>query len=501
MKSALPTLLSLALLLPAAGIGATPLCDRSQSLGKCYATRRAAPVADAAEERISSASTPEVASSLLNLIPPSFASLGIAGLTDTSDNLSYDHVFDLGDDWKLDLGVTVFRDPELFEALQKALPEADRSQLVETLSQDIGDFAKTDAKVVVSWQGKVGDHRFGRDPGAYQDEMISPWIEDGFAGFKPAETQDPLAAWGLSDDVMPLIAAYDGEFWSDPIKELVDALGEKKVADLEAGVKAAAEASRKVAAGFESWLETASEQIGQLVTNQPQLLAEGKYHQRSDLTGPSQWSARLCFEMGLSGNLNDFRQWARKQTSGKYESDCTPEGDGAEAEYPYECLRAYLGTRSKIGLRESAAKRRGHRLAIAGGYTKTQGLHLDRPDLGAEFDLDPGATWTGSATYGLYLPKLELPNLLWVFPATAGSQATGFARFDFEAKYDDVSGDPMKQSRFLATATLSQKMSNNTTLSLSAVYANRPEYRGTVDEAVSARFGFKWQADKEKPGT
>lgn len=500
MRRSLLALAAFSLLLPAiAAPAAEPICDRSRSLKHCYQSLRAVPVVDAAEERIATAATPGTTSSLLNLIPSSAASLGISGLTDTSDNLSYDKVFELGDGWKLDLGLTVFRDPALFEALQEALPEENRSQIVETLSQDIGDFAKVDGKAVLSWEGKLGDHRFGRDPERYQEGSVTGWVEEGFTRFKPEGARDPLARWGI-EEAADSIAAYPGEFWSDPLKELVDVLGEGEVRKLEAGVKQAADDAKRVAAGFESWLGTFAEQAGQLVTNQPQLLFEGEYDERSDLTGPSQWSARLCFEMGLSGNLNDFRQWARKQDTGKYAEVCGPTaGTGADAEYGYDCLQAYLGTRSGVGLRESAAMRRGHRLAIAAAYTETRGLHVDRPDLGAEFDLDPSETLTGSATYGLYLPKLRLPNLLWYFTPSAGSQPTGFSRFDLQAKYDDVSGDPMKQSRFVATATLSQKMSNNTTLSLSAVYANKPEYLGEVDEEVSAHFGFKWEADRSQP--
>ncbi len=56
-----------------------------------------------------------------------------------------------------------------------------------------------------------------------------------------------------------------------------------------------------------------------------------------------------------------------------------------------------------------------------------------------------------------------------------------------------MTGDPMRQARFVATATFSQRMGKTTLFSVSAVYANRSEYRGEVDEEVSARFGLKWK--------
>ncbi len=56
----------------------------------------------------------------------------------------------------------------------------------------------------------------------------------------------------------------------------------------------------------------------------------------------------------------------------------------------------------------------------------------------------------------------------------------------------------MRQSRFVATATLSQKITACTVFSASAVYANKPEYLGEVDEEVSARFGFRWGSKQLK---
>jgi len=81
---------------------------------------------------------------------------------------------------------------------------------------------------------------------------------------------------------------------------------------------------------------------------------------------------------------------------------------------------------------------------------------------------------------------------------TTPDAGAGAARIDVEAKYEDVSDDPMRQSRFVATATYSQNLFDGNGLSLSIVYANRPEYRGEVDEEFSARAGLKFKIDKKK---
>ena len=48
----------------------------------------------------------------------------------------------------------------------------------------------------------------------------------------------------------------------------------------------------------------------------------------------------------------------------------------------------------------------------------------------------------------------------------------------------------------MATATFTQKMSDDSTASLSFIYASKPELLGEVDKNLSARLGIKYKMDK-----
>ncbi|HYX24919.1 MAG TPA: hypothetical protein VFC23_12250, partial [Thermoanaerobaculia bacterium] len=71
-------------------------------------------------------------------------------------------------------------------------------------------------------------------------------------------------------------------------------------------------------------------------------------------------------------------------------------------------------------------------------------------------------------------------------------------RFDLQADYEDFSGDPKLQDRLVATATFTQKMSDNSTASFSFIYASKPEFLGEVDKHLSAHLGLKYKMDKRK---
>ena len=71
-------------------------------------------------------------------------------------------------------------------------------------------------------------------------------------------------------------------------------------------------------------------------------------------------------------------------------------------------------------------------------------------------------------------------------------------RFDLKASYEDFSDDPVRQDRGVATATFSYPVSPGFFLTLGAVYATKPEFRGEVDEEISARLGLTYKLIPEK---
>jgi hypothetical protein len=318
-------------------------------------------------------------------------------------------------------------------------------------------------------------------------QHIGRWLGEAVQAVADSQSGTPIFRWRLRPEAKELRRLNDSTFTSVPMKSLQ--LGTQNLDAIEKSLVEVVEQTKVFADQVEGAL--GFENIDELVANQPQLILDTRYLERNDLTGPREKSAGLCFEIGLSGNLNDFFTWARK-----HPSDCPEAPAQPEALYGLECLEEYLKQKGRLGIKnEGNAAQLGHRLAIAYSYSEADPFDFADDESDFAFSLDRTEKHTGSLTYGFYFPKFQLPNLL---PVGAALEPSGTARFDLKSNYDDVIGDPMRQSRFTATATLSQKMTDNTELSISAVWANKPEYRGEVDEELSANLGLKWQRDRPK---
>lgn len=487
---------------------ANPVCDPKESFRKCLdelldgadqelLTKQAQltqdlrvqerDVPEKVEEKASPSTSPGAQGAVIDFLPALVGSLGLQGLSNTDGNLNFDKVFELGKGWRLDLGTTAFTNAEVFEPLKTKLSEAEHDDLAGELDEAIGDFDKTDFRGLLTWHWGIGRHRFGRDPVQYQAH-VERWFEDAVTRVE----ETPIFRWRGRADTRVFIDRFPG-FLTERIDSLKDEdqtpLTATEIATIEASLVEVAKETKEMVRSIDEALSL--DTIDELIANQPQFIVRGGYSERRDFTGPSERSGGVDLEIGLSGNLNDFFSWAKD-----HPSQC-PEGTDPAAPYSLACLQAYLGQNAGLlGMsQEKAAAKLGHRLAIAYSYIDTDPFSFTDDDNDFSFALDGAEKHSGSLTWGFYFSQFQLPNLL---PGGSASQPTGTARFDLESKYDDVTGDPMLQSRWTATATLSQKMSDNTVLSISAVWAEKPEYRGEVDEEVSANFGFKWQRDRPK---
>ena len=65
--------------------------------------------------------------------------------------------------------------------------------------------------------------------------------------------------------------------------------------------------------------------------------------------------------------------------------------------------------------------------------------------------------------------------------------------------YEDVRGDPLRQDRGLGTLAFSQELASGFVLTLSAVYATQPEFRGAVDKEWSSRLGLNYKLAPPTP--
>jgi hypothetical protein len=63
-------------------------------------------------------------------------------------------------------------------------------------------------------------------------------------------------------------------------------------------------------------------------------------------------------------------------------------------------------------------------------------------------------------------------------------------RLDLVANYEDVSDDPMRQNRGVATLTVTRRF-GSMAVPFGIVYATRGEFLGEVDKQLSAHVGLK----------
>lgn len=449
------------------------------------------------EEKATPSTNPGASTALLDFLPRLAGALGIDGASDSQGNLTFGKVFGPGALGSLKVGATVFTDAELFEPLETKLAEDAEEGVVSQLQNGIGDFDKVDFQASFTREGYVAGKRFGRRAAQYRplvQGLAASWLREKLSDGPP-----PFAEWRSSKLAEDAVRAYqrkapEGETRSlltVPIEELAaeDALGTSRVAELEASLVSLVEDH----VAFVRTMDLGDEldQLDELVANQPQLVVVGTYRERRNLTGPDEWTGSLSYEIGLSGNLNDFLTWAGKADN--QGAECRIE-DGHPS---LDCLESYLESET-FGLLqqvpEGVKAERGNRLEVTAEYKKTSAFRPMLPDEELAFELEPSEVLSGSLTYARYLPSFRLPNLS-TMTALDDVDPQQLARFDLEAKYDDVSGDPMRQSRLTVTGTVTQKTTDNSALSVSLVWANKPEYLGEVDEELSANLGLKWQLD------
>ncbi len=111
----------------------------------------------------------------------------------------------------------------------------------------------------------------------------------------------------------------------------------------------------------------------------------------------------------------------------------------------------------------------------------------DRGELGDGFD------WPKQGLTGLKIDaaKKLIISAGWsrLFADPAGGDQP--VRVDFVGSYENVSNDPQRQDRGVATLTITRKF-GNLTVPLGIVYANHGEFLGDVNKQLSAHVGLKF---------
>lgn len=202
-----------------------------------------------------------------------------------------------------------------------------------------------------------------------------------------------------------------------------------------------------------------------LMSNQPQAFASGLYHYRNELVGPDEYSVKATYEMS-SRNLRSFYRLYRNCTPATFRNIAAADRTIAAA----DCLTKLTQYAAPLANKDSGA-----RLSFSLEYENSGARSYTLPDnLGTVTNAQSNST---------------LATLVLGFvPMGRASGPTG--RLDFSASYEDVTGDPLKNDRFVASATYTQKINDTLSIPISLVYANHEQYLSNVNEKLNAHFGL-----------
>ncbi len=346
---------------------------------------------------------------------------------------------------------------ELFPELKTKLEEAGNDSLIKDLDEELGDFDDLSLDIVFSVD------RFG------EDNAI--WWGRKFRASNGAKTPNGE----LATQIYGLIASAPQDRYNAATKAFQDAvraptqtLASMKVkdtpesvrADLQAKAKAAAEAALADIKGLEQRLKDDRYfMFSKLVANQPQFILTAGYDVRDELVGRDSLNAQVKYEIGQA-NVNGLRRY---------------------------CASLTLDCYSKFLDQQASALTKNWRISFEGKYSWMDAYDFTHAagDSGTAvtLELDEAQEWHVMLSAGRTLRLTD-----------KGMEQT---RFDLEATYEDVTGDSQKQGRFVSTATFTEKISETMAVSVGVVYANRPEYRGEVDEELSARAGLRFNLDRK----
>jgi hypothetical protein len=193
--------------------------------------------------------------------------------------------------------------------------------------------------------------------------------------------------------------------------------------------------------------------LADLIEGQPRLIGEVAFRRREGAAGPDEGTASLRFEIGTR-SYRGWKSWAKKNSK------------ALDAASVQEYLKGFQNTLPLFSL--------------TADYTDISDFEIPLPGEAEPFRKDGGRKLTATLNGGIYL-------------GTSRDH-----RLALEAKYDQVSGDG-QPDRFVSTLSWIEQLNaglaqitGGSELVVSVVYANKPEFRGEVDEDLGLRAGLKW---------
>ena len=420
----------------------------------------------------------DTASTVNNFLPLlAFTGFGgdISGNANSSSSSDKDIAFDVnlpffgsGGENAIRLQAAFARDRQIYDPLLSVIPEADRDRVKTEFNNksNIGD----DARFSVSYN-MVTD-TFGRSFRQHRARFEDLYLQATAPVSPPSNIERFVAIRDLVNNqigngVNPPGQSLAVKDW--PKTADFDSLSAEVKAKLPS-VRVQIIALTEQAARLTFATQAAENQqlakyrvldFRDLVDNQPQLMFNITTRERDELVGPDEQMASLTFEFPLGANLWNFN---RKHGSGS----C----NNWRSETCLEAFGKYIGSQSRISMMAP-------RFSLSVEYVNIDDYNVNLTDPMVMFSQSGTRKLVASAAFGMRFN---------------GEGAMKDTRFDLAIKHEDLSDDPMRNNRTVASATWTKQFTGMS-LPVTLIYSNQSEFidQQNLGERFSANVGLKYE--------
>ena len=360
-------------------------------------------------------------------------------------------------------------EPTLSAAVREALPEASRAELAGTLTEKISSGDQLAISLTYNMQGLNRGRNFELYRNRYR-ALVKPLVQ---LLLDQQGTSD-----ALSEDAFKLCpTAFADDEDKTVFADIAAQCGEAAERQVRALIAQGAAAFLEPLVGLRNSLKNKGfDRFGELVANQPQLHVSLTSTEREPLVGADTTSGKLTYE------------WARVNLAHAMSKDChrrLERGGASELEPAFvdACAREYAAYVTA----RAAEIAQGDRISFSLEYESVDSLLVPLSTLLPGSDVEDFRSPSS---------KTRIAKLGWSRNFAGGQEQP--TRFDLVAGYEDVTDDPTRRDRLVATATFNMKV-GGVDMPFGIVYANRGKYLGEVDEQLSAHLGLKFDLKGLQP--
>jgi len=341
----------------------------------------------------------------------------------------------------------------VYEPLAKALEAASLEESLSAAAEGLDDLSQV--KVTGIWSPL--NRKRGRSAARLADSMAA--LFDA-ARRSESELRDAQRrAADARDDFIQRVAdraratgtANPFETWAGPFEELPSPIGVEFMELVEEAARTLAEYLN----GVDRELKAAHfPELPNLADNQPQLVTEVSYIHRDEAVGPIEVVGSASYEIGWP-NLNQLASRCSETPS-------------------LSCFRGFV---DGFG----GAVTAGNRVSVKISYSELERFDFPLPDDAFQFSEDSERKIVYAFAYGRNL---------------AVEDRVATRRLELTIDREDLEEGSLRNDRTKASLTLAQRINDTTSLVLGGVWASDPEFRGAVEEEVSAHFGLSYKLIK-----